>query len=48
MKSEVLLRLAFLGSVEQGEPLGVPEAMELISGTKRQNGQKARSGQGSS
>ncbi len=28
-----------------GEPLGVPEAMELVSGTKRQKGQKARSGQ---
>ena len=37
------LRLA-VGLAERGEPLGVPEAMELLSGTKRQKGQKARPG----
>jgi len=29
-----------------GEPLDVPEAMELLSGMKRQKGQRTRPGQG--
>ena len=43
VRSDIPLRR----SQASGEPLDVPEAMELLSGMKRQKGQRTRPGQGS-